>query len=496
MSNIRLFLILLLTCFSCSVYSQETMPQIGKRIISENEIKSQITYLASDELRGRGMGTEGIKKAANFIAEQFKAYGLKPAGDNGSYFQKVGLESVVPPSAGTITLGPMKWDLGRDFIVLSGNNVNSQAAIVFAGYGREQDYLQTDAKGKYVLILAGRPDQKSTRESYSQWPQKQKIAAEHGALGVIELIKTSGPWSIVTAYMSADRINLKQVDNTGFFYAWINDSEGDLAGWAEGIKNARVKIQVSGISRKDIPAWNVIGIAEGRDTKLRNEYVVASAHYDHLGVGRPVEGDSIYNGARDNAMGVSALMESAKFISESGSERSVLFLACTAEEEGMLGSKWYVNHPVVPLNKTVFNLNTDGAGYDDTASVSLIDPKRTTVDSLYMEGAHLTGLKVTGDPAPAEEFYERSDNISFARKGVPAIDVCPGITGISETIMKYYHQPQDEAESLDYHYATRYVKAYCYTLKLISDSPKPPFWIKGDPYEKAGLTLYGKAGTN
>jgi Zn-dependent M28 family amino/carboxypeptidase len=181
----------------------------------------------------------------------------------------------------------------------------------------------------------------------------------------------------------------------------------------------------------------------------------------------------------------------AKFISAAGSGRSVIFLACTGEEAGMLGSAWYASHPLVPLDKTVFNLNTDGAGYNDTTRVTLIDLNRTGADSLIRAAADYFGLETGGDPAPQEMFYDRSDNVSFAKEGIPALNISPGVKTFDQEIMRYYHRPADEAPSLHYHYLTRYIRSFSLAVKFLADEKKAPFWLEGDKYEKAGLRLYG-----
>ena len=186
------------------------------------------------------------------------------------------------------------------------------------------------------------------------------------------------------------------------------------------------------------------------------------------------------------------MLNTAKYFAAHPPKRSILFLACNAEEVGLLGSKWYAEHPLVPLEKTVFNLNTDTGGYNDTSIVTIVGFNRTSVTPLLVEGAELFGLKATDDPLPEENFYDRSDNVSFAAKGIPAISYGPGYTEMNEAITKYYHQAADEPNTLDYDYLIRFSRAYIYTLKQIADTDKPLWWTAGDKYEEAGKQLYGK----
>ncbi len=482
----------LLFIFSCSS-AQETMTNMGDKLILPSEIKKEVTYLASDALKGRGMGTPGIQKAAEYIAGQFKSLGLQNPQGLDDYLQPVGLISMSAPSSATITVDSLKWNLNDNFIILNGESLNTENKLVFANYGMEDDYKGLDVKGKYVLVLAGNGKTNDTREIFEMWPDKQVIADKHGALGLVEIIKTSGAWRRISYYMAMDRIRTKVAGNDSFIYIWVDDESGNLKQWALDSRNDHaISISINGLVKKDIPAWNVVGILPGKDPILKYQYIIASAHYDHLGVGVPVNGDSIYNGARDNAMGTSALIQAAKFLAGTGTRRSVIFLACTGEEEGMLGSQWYASHPLVPLRQTIFNLNTDGAGYDDTTKITIIDPGRTTADDLIGKAVAAAGLQAGGDPAPEQHFYNRSDNVSFAGKGVPAMNISPGVTGLSPEIMKYYHQPDDEVDSIDFYYVAKYVRAFAYSLKLLADETKNPFWVNGDQYEKAGITLYGR----
>jgi Zn-dependent M28 family amino/carboxypeptidase len=225
---------------------------------------------------------------------------------------------------------------------------------------------------------------------------------------------------------------------------------------------------------------------------LKNEWIIISAHYDHVGVKKNATADSIYNGARDNALGTVALLQAAKFFGKNQPKRSILFLAVTAEEKGLLGSEWYSNHPLIPLKQTVFNFNCDGAGYNDTTIVTLIDLNRTTADQLLIEGCSAFGLTLKGDPAPEQNLYERSDNVNFAVKGVPAVDMAPGVKAFDQNLFKYYHQPADEVGSLNMRYIEKFHQSFVYSAYLIANAKDRPTWKQGDKFEEAGKKLYGK----
>jgi Zn-dependent M28 family amino/carboxypeptidase len=227
---------------------------------------------------------------------------------------------------------------------------------------------------------------------------------------------------------------------------------------------------------------------------LKEEFVLLSAHYDHIGMkATPNSNDSIYNGARDNAMGTTAVLCAARVFSEAPPKRSLLLLACTGEEVGLLGSRYYAEHPLVPLNKTVFNLNIDGAGYNDTSIVTVIGLERTTAERDILDACKPFGLTAIQDPAPEQNLFDRSDNVSFARKGIPAPTFSPGFRAFDDAINKFYHQVADQAdEQFDFAYFHRFFKAFIHAARRIADNPSSPQWKSGDKYESIGKKLYGK----
>src|SRR5690606_16700379 len=172
--------------------------------------------------------------------------------------------------------------------------------------------------------------------------------------------------------------------------------------------------------------------------------------------------------------------------------RSVLLIALTSEEKGLLGSKWYVKHPLVPLNKTILNLNCDGVGYNDTSTITSISLGRTSTDDILREAAKEFGFKLGGDPDPREGFYERSDQVSFAKEGIPAIKLQPGVVKMDDQIFKYYHQAADEVSSLDLEYITRFYRSYVYAVHLLVNNGTRPAWVEGDKFQEAGKKLYGQ----
>ncbi len=246
-----------------------------------------------------------------------------------------------------------------------------------------------------------------------------------------------------------------------------------------------------------VPAKNVIGRVEGTDPKLKDQFIVLSAHYDHIGVA-PVakmeEGklDSIYNGARDNAIGVTALINAARYFSQHPTKRSILFIAFTGEELGLLGSKYFAANPTIDLAKLVYNLNIDNGGNNDISRVNVIGLGRTSADDDMKKACSAYGLDLFGDPAPEQNLFDRSDNVSFAAKGVPAPTFGMGVTKVDESILKRYHQLSDEIGDIDLAYVVKYMKAYILAAKYIADNPAQPNWKQGDKYEAAWKKLYSK----
>src|SRR5579863_9296627 len=253
----------------------------------------------------------------------------------------------------------------------------------------------------------------------------------------------------------------------------------------------------SGSVAQDIQLRNVMAFIPGTDPKLRDQFIVLSSHYDHLGVtAHPVmeEGklDSIYNGARDNASGTTAVIDAARFFGMHAAKRSVIFICFTAEEEGLIGSEWYAAHPLVPFNKTVYQLNIDNASYDDTALVTLVGLHRTSEDSAIIAACAAYGLEVNNDPTGGGLFFE-SDNAPLALHGVPAPTYSMGMQAMDSTIFNRYHQLSDETGNMDMHYVVKWIHAYILAAKFIADEPAQPRWTPGDQYEKNWKTLFPDA---
>ncbi|QJD78158.1 M28 family peptidase [Spirosoma rhododendri] len=476
------------------------LPGRPELAISQAEIEAQIRFLASDELMGRRTGEPGNAVAARYIAEQYRAMGLKPAGDQGNYLQPFSLDKIGAAQSAMLLIGTDTLRLGKELVVMAGGPTSLSGNIIYAGYGLtdgEDGYKGQDVKGRIVVVQGGSPDAKSPREIFRAASEKRKLAAQKGAAAVLELYSESIPWGFVNQYFSREQVNLpvSEKSTAPVTHLWINNANNQYKQLKQ--TGQAVTLKTSGRAQTTVATANVAGIIEGTDPALKNEYVILSAHFDHVGVGKQggsayEPSDSIFNGARDNAFGTVAILSAAKALSQQRPKRSVLVLALTGEEVGLLGSTYYASHPLVPLKQTIFDLNTDGAGYNDTTLVSVIGLERTGAKAEIEAAAKAAGLGVFAEPAPEQGLFDRSDNVAFAAKGIPAPTFSPGFKTFDEAIGKYYHQAIDNPESLDMNYVYRFCEAYAHAARLIANRTARPQWSAGDKYEAAGKALYGQ----
>ena len=473
----------------------------GKKRIDQSitlsESEFHLRFLASDELKGRDTGSSGIDVAARYIAEKFRLYGLTPLpGADDGYFQTVKLQETYPPEKGQLVLGDDRFEQGKELLVLRGSGIKLDTEVVFANYGLEADLEGLDLKDKILVVKAGSAEATNPRQFFGLIGTKQQLAKSMGAAAVVELYNSPAiPWPMLLNYLNQPQLGVDkdEKEQKELPYIWLQDSQNDqLVAFKEN-KISKASLEISDLVKKPIPARNVLGMIEGTDEKLKNEFLLLSAHYDHVGVGQSSDpNDSIFNGARDNAIGTVAVLSAAKTLAANPPKRSVIFAAWTAEEKGLLGSAYYAENPLVPLDQTIYNLNIDGAGYNDTTVITVIGLERTSAEQHIKEAAQNYGLTAIADPAPEQGLFDRSDNVSFAKKGIPAPTYSTGFTSFDEEIMKYYHQVTDEPEGLHFNYLLSYFRAYVLTASKIANDKKRPFWIEGDKYEVAGKELYGK----
>lgn len=541
MKAIKLAILTLLTTFT--LFSQITIDNFltddakkAMDYVTENYIRANVQFLASDLLEGRGTGSRGELIAATYIATQFKLFGLEPGGDNGSYFQKVSLvgittypdkEMVVKGGKGTL-----KFRYYDDFIAVSGVKKDfvsiKDVDIVFVGYGivapeyNWDDYKGVDVSGKILLMLNDDPpatqDEPNlfggkARTYYGRWTYKYEIAAKKGALGAIIIHTTPSAgygWNVVQSSWSGEEFELaNDAEPKVQLKSWLTeDATRKLLALAgknldELVKSAQtrnfkpvdlgLKLSLNmKVKIREFSSQNVIGVLRGGDEKLKDEYIVLTSHYDHLGIGKPVNGDSIYNGALDNASGVSMLLTLAKAFSELKVKprRSVMFIALTAEEAGLLGSRYFAQNPTVPPAKIVANLNIDGINiWGRTKDVVLIGMEKSTLGEIIDAIAKkYQNRYAKPDQFPELGMFYRSDQFSFAKVGIPAIFFDNGVEYIGkpedygrkvveEYIRKNYHQPSDEYnDSWVLDGAVEDAKLVFMTAYYLANSDEKPKW--------------------
>ena len=468
----------------------------------------RVKRLSADEFEGRGPGTAGGKRAAQYIADEMKAAGVRPALRN-SYFQNVKLAGVKadPATEMRVSKGRRGYTLkfGDEFVATTGAqkaDVSIGAEVVFAGYGIDaplynwNDYSGNaeDYRGKVLMILVNDPPANVGEPAlfggkaltyYGRWTYKYEEAARRGAAGVI-LVHTDESagygWNVVRTSNGGWRYEIARTanDRSPFLMmkAWatekaaeqiLDQSELDLGelrrrASVRGFKPVNTGIRVELDLKSELKTFdspNVIGVVEGSDPRLKSQYVVYTAHWDHLGIGEPdARGDRIYNGAYDNASGVAAVLgiaeELAKMPRTRRPKRSSVFLFPTAEEQGLLGTEYYSHHPIFPLAQTAANVNIDGVNFfGKTSDFSALGAERSSIETVIRDAASERNLTVEGDTKPEQGFFFRSDHFPFARVGVPAISLRHGDNFVSplrgeaatffrDYTAKYYHQTSDE----------------------------------------------------
>jgi Zn-dependent M28 family amino/carboxypeptidase len=544
--------LLLTTMLLPASAQQATVPEIAgvpaaarqaAASIDPEKIRAHVRFLADDLLEGRGPGTRGGDIAAKYIATQFALDGLKPAGDDGTYFQKVPLYAVHTvedqtkfsfiPEHGD----PIDLTYATDYVTkdeTGGESADIDAPIVFVGYGIDapeykwDDYAGVDVKGKVLLVIVNEPP--STDENffkgnaltyYGRWTYKYEEAARKGAVGVLIIHRTdlaSYPWDVVRnsqavakSYLQGDPdATLKaaswiQLDVARKLLALDGKNLDDLIvaagkpGFHAFELPVRLKAHVASSVRRYV-SDNVVAELAGADTGPEKQAVIYSAHYDHLGIDPAMKGDNIFNGAADNGTGCGILLEMARAFAESSVRppHSVFFASVTAEEQGLLGSQYLGMHPPVPAADITLDLNYDmlnPIGVPLDAEVS--GAERTTFYPVVEKTAKAFDLTIQPDQFPAAGHYYRSDHFSFARVGIPSFsvgqgthfeghDAAWGVAQMEDFTAHHYHQPSDEYKaSMDFRGDAKMARFGFMLGWEASALPKSVEWQRGDEFEAA-----------
>ena len=517
--------------------------------IDGNAVLKHTKILSSDQFEGRGPGTNGEEKTVNYIIEEFKKAGLKPGNTDGTFIQKVPLVGITADSDMTLTFkkGQQQQSLmlKNDFVAWTKHVAEyaelKNSDVVFVGYGVKapeydwDDYKGVDVKGNTLIMLVGDPpisDQADPTKLdpnmfggkamtyYGRWTYKYEIGAELGAAGVIIVHETEPagyPFSVIQS-MVGEKFDLIKPDR--------NMSRAEVEGWIpleqaheifkmagydyDTLKrnaatrefkpiefNMTASIRISNTCRT-IDSKNVLGKFEGSDPELKDEYVIYTSHWDHFGIGEEIDGDNIYHGAIDNATGIGGMIEIARaFLSlPNPPKRSILFLAVTAEEQGLLGSEYYATNPIYPLAKTLGVINMDSLNvYGKTSDVVIIGLGNSDLDDIATKVAADQRRIIKPDPTPEKGSFYRSDHFPFAKKGVPALSSRDGIDYVgkpegygmqirNEYISKHYHKPSDIIRpDWDMSGAVQQLQYYWMVGYRVAEADKYPEWKPGTEFK-------------
>jgi len=507
--------------------------------LSAGRMRTDVQYLASDKLEGRGVGTNGEKLATDYLAAELKKAGAQPAGEGGGYFQSVPLvgSTTLPEAnlkvtgqARPLTLSFLKDFVGTAFSQVANNDFDAEA--VFVGHGISapefgwDDYKGQDFHNKVLVFFTNEPPSNDPKffggralTYYGRWTYKFEEAARRGAAAalIIHTTPTAGyGWAVVNGSFSREMPQLKLEDGQRGLRlaAWLSQDAGARLVAATGksleellaaanqksFRPIPLGVKIAGhipVKLRQIESRNVIGRIEGSDPKRKSEAVLYTAHWDHLGVGVPVNGDGIYNGAVDNATGCALVLELARAWSALSPKpaRTALFAFVTAEESGLLGSEYYGKHPVYPARLTAVDINYDALYPFGKTRDALVDgAERTTLWPLIQQDAKAMNLQIGSDPTPEQGHYYRSDHFSLARVGIPAFSVSQGSQYIGKpadfgkTIFEqyndeHYHRPSDEyRDSWDFS-GLQQMAAFGLRIGLdVANASEMPTWRAGDEF--------------
>jgi Zn-dependent M28 family amino/carboxypeptidase len=552
MRRYSLFLTVFAFSLGCAVLSCAQPPKAEKvafPVIDGGAILQHTKVLASDEFEGRAPGTKGEESSVNYIVEQFKKLGLKPGNTDGSYIQKVPLVGITADPK--VTLKFQKSDKEQalkfkdDFVAWTKRVINTaelnNSELIFVGYGVQapefqwDDYKGADLKGKTLVMLIGDPPVPDPADPgkldpkifggkamtyYGRWTYKYEMGAKMGAAGVLIVHETEPagyPFSVVQSKVTeqfdlvAPDKNMSRVAVEG----WITLDQAKklfaLAGkdfdtlkkqaLSRTFKPSPLEVKASMTLHnkvRTIDSRNVAGKLEGSDPKLRDEYVIYTSHWDHFGIGPEVKGDKIYHGAVDNATGIGGMIEMARAYTRLAKtpKRSILFLAVTAEEQGLLGSGYYAIRPIYPLAKTIAVINMDGLNvHGKTKDITITGLGYSDLDDYARQVATEQGREIKPDPEPEKGFYYRSDHFPFAKQGVPALASGGGIDYVGkpadygkkihdEYTANDYHKPSDKVRpDWDLSGAVQDLQYYWMVGYRVAQADKYPEWKPGTEFK-------------
>ena len=536
-----IFILLLLSMFLLSFFYKNNVIGDGLQSFNADSLKGYIRILSSDEYEGRKPFTRAETKTINYLQEQFKRLGLQP-GNNGSYFQDIPMVNIAtnadPEMKVVSKAGEFSLKGFDDYVIWTEKSdpkiTITNAPLVFAGYGvvapeyKWNDYANLDVKGKIVVVMVNDPGfgsrdtsmfKGTTMTYYGRWTYKYEEAARQGAIGCLIVHNTlaaSYPFSVVQNNWNSSKLHLddrgknaKYCDMVGWvsedaakrlFKASGRDSSLLRSASKRGFKPIELGLSIStGISVKATYnlSHNVIATIPG--TKRPDEYIIYTAHWDHLGFGKPDEtGDSIYNGALDNASGTAGLIELARAYKslETKPERTIVFLSVTAEEQGLWGSAYYAQNPIFPIKKTVANINMDGLNPDNkTNDVIIVGAGQSELEGYLEDAAKTQGRYIAKEDHSEGGSYYRSDHFNFAKVGIPALYAKTGVDIVgkgttygkkvhAEYVEKHYHRPSDQYhDEWTFNGGIEDLKLLFLVGKRLASESTMPQWKQGSEFK-------------
>jgi Zn-dependent M28 family amino/carboxypeptidase len=545
MKKICLALFIILASLA-SVHAQSTLPPAAQKAmnaIDAEKIRATVKYLADDALQGRGTGQKGGDMAADWIAAQLKGYGVMPAGDQGTYFQQVNFFGVTTdPKQTTFTFVPksgpeIALKFADDYVANDQTHAQKSqidAPLVYVGYGinapeyKWDDYKGIDVKGKVLLMLVSEPPSDDPNffkgralTYYGRWTYKYEEAARRGAVGVVLIHKTemaSYGWEVVRNSWGGESSLLRDDNDPKLKSAgWIQLEVARKLARAAGkdldkmLRDANsrnfkpvelpVRVKETIVSKvRSFASRNVLGQVKGSDSKAAQQAILYTAHYDHLGIHADEPGDNIYNGAADNATGCGIMLELARVIAAADEKpkRTVIFAAVTAEEQGLLGSKYLGQHPPIPAQDISLDLNYDDIQpLGDPQELVVSGAERTSVNPLVEKVAKDFAMSIKPDDHPEAGHYYRSDHFSLARVGIPAFSVNEGALFKGhdrawgeekerDYVAHRYHQPSDEyREDMDFSADAKLARFGLVLGWEAANQQDLAGWEPGDEFEKA-----------
>ena len=486
-------------------------------IVDTMRIRERVIWLSDDKLRGRKPGSPGFKMAVDYVTGHLRDMGIAPKGDDG-YLQTVVIRTArIDTSKCRIALDGKRMQQLRSITMLPDMNretTTGSGELVWLNYGitaghlGHDDYRDLDVKGKVVMVRTGTPSgfPASEKAHFNALANKGDIAAKHGAIGVVMVEESEANYATtsdlaVKGYMGfvnkdgSVGSGRMSTDGKLLIQAVIRPSLAEsILGHDRTPRPLGITLSATtGSAYREITSYNVVGMIPGTDPVLKDEYVIHTAHLDHLGIGKPIKGDSIYNGAHDNASGTSCALEIAKLYKNAKTRRSVLIAFVTAEEMGLLGSRYLAANPPVPKGSIVADINTDMPTI--IAPMLSVEPlgawHSTLINEVRVAADHL-GLEVQQDHMPDQVRFVRSDQYSFIRQGIPAMHVKYGLKTsdpsfnlrkhIDDWTEAHYHKPSDEFRDKDFNFsaAAKYVKLNFLVGWQIANKTERPRWQEGD----------------